>query len=43
VAAHLLGDDLGGKAACIEAWLVDVGLLVGNTWPAKLSAGDAVC
>jgi hypothetical protein len=41
--AHVIGDDLGRDDARVEAWLLEVGVLVGDAWPAELGAGDAVC
>lgn len=40
--AYVVGDDLRLKHARVEAGLVDIGVLVGDAWPAKLRSCDAV-
>jgi hypothetical protein len=40
--AYVVGDYLRLEYACVEAGLVDGGVLVGDAWPAKGGSGDAV-
>jgi hypothetical protein len=39
---YVVGHNLRRDGARVEALLVDVGVLVGDTWPGELGADDAV-